>query len=59
MENNTPYKVVGIGIDRMQSHNRAVRTLSNIWHIPDIKKNLISLVLLMLKGTSVLVKVEL
>ena len=42
MRNNMLYKAIGIGsIIRM--HDGIVRMLSNIRHVPDLKKNLISL----------------
>jgi len=43
MGNDVVYKIVGIGTIRMKMHDGIVRTLTNVWHIPDLKKNLISL----------------
>jgi hypothetical protein len=43
MGNNVPCKIVGIGIIRIMMHDGIVRTLANVPHIPDLKKNLISL----------------
>ena len=52
MENNTSCKVVGIGTIRIKSHDGIMRTLSNVRHIPDLKKNMISLGTLDAKGYS-------
>jgi len=41
--NNMSCKVVGIGSIRIKMHDGVVRTLTNVRHIPDLKKNLISL----------------
>jgi len=43
MGNNMSCKVVGIGSIRIKMHDGVVRTLTNVRHIPDLKKNLISL----------------
>ena len=43
MGSNTSCKVVGIGTIQIKSHDGTVRTLSNVMHIPNLKKNLISL----------------
>jgi hypothetical protein len=43
MGNNVAYKIVGIGTIRIRVHDGIVRTLTNVRHIPDLKKNLISL----------------
>lgn len=37
MGNHIPYKLVG------RMHNGIVRTLSDVWHVLDLRKNLISL----------------
>ena len=42
--------VLGIEIVRIKSHDGIVRTLSNVWHILDLKKNMISLGTLDAKG---------
>jgi hypothetical protein len=44
MGNNVAYKIVGIGTIKIRMHDRIVRTiLKNVRHMPDLKKNLISL----------------
>ena len=44
MGNDHPCQVAGIGSVRIRMFDGAVRTVSNVRHIPDMKKNLISLV---------------
>ena len=43
MKNNMSCKTIGIGSIKIRMHDDIVRTLSNIQHVPDLKKNLISL----------------
>ena len=43
MGNDAVCKVVGIGTVRIKCHDKAVRTLTEVRHIPDLKRNLISL----------------
>ena len=43
MGNNTSCKVVGIGIVHIKMFDRVVRTLGDIRHVLDWKRNLISL----------------
>ena len=43
MRKNMSCKVIGIGAVRIKMHDRVVRTLTEVRHIPDLKKNLISL----------------
>jgi hypothetical protein len=43
MGNDVACKIVGIGTIRIRMHDGIVRTLTNVRHIPDLKKNLISL----------------
>ena len=38
--NNTSYKIVGIETVQIKSHDGTVRTLSNVQHILDLKKNI-------------------
>ena len=38
-----PCKIIGIGSIKIMMHDGIVRTLSNVWHVPDLKKNLNSL----------------
>ena len=44
MGNNASSKIVGIGSVRVRCHDGIVRTITEVRHIPDEKKNLISLV---------------
>ncbi|GJY08330.1 retrovirus-related pol polyprotein from transposon TNT 1-94 [Tanacetum coccineum] len=50
MGNDSPCKVVGIGTIRIKMHDGVVRTLTNVRHVLDLKKNLISLGVLDSKG---------
>ena len=43
MGNNISCKVIGIGTVQIKMHDGVVRTLTDVRHIPDLKKNLISL----------------
>ncbi|GJV59270.1 transposable element [Tanacetum coccineum] len=43
MGNDSPCKVVGIGTIRIKMHDGVVRTLTDVRHVPDLKKNLNSL----------------
>jgi len=43
MGNNMTCKVVGIGTVRIKMYDGVVRTLSDVLHMPDLKKNLLSL----------------
>ena len=43
MGNDVAYKVVGIGIIRIKKHDGIVRTLTDVRHVPNLKKILISL----------------
>ena len=38
-----PCKTICIGLIRIRMHDNIVRTLDNVWHVPDLKKNLDSL----------------
>ena len=58
MGNNASCKVVGIGTVRIRMFDGVVRTLGDIKHAPDLKRNVISLSTLDKKGTNTLVKVE-
>lgn len=59
MGNNMACKTVGMGTVQVKIHNGIVRTLSNIRHVPDLKKNLISLGTLDSMVASLQLKVEL
>ena len=50
MGNNASSKVAGIGTVRIRMFDGVVRTLGDIRHVPDLKKNLISLSNLDAKG---------
>ena len=43
MGNNMAYKTVGVGTIQLRMHDGVVRTLSGVRHVPDLKKNLMSL----------------
>ncbi|KAH0764779.1 hypothetical protein KY285_000650 [Solanum tuberosum] len=50
MSNNATCKIVGIGSVRVRCHDGTVRTITEVCHIPDLKKKLISLGTLDKKG---------
>jgi len=50
MGNNTQCNVTEIGTVKIKTHDGAVKTLSNVCHVPDLKRNLISLGTLQSKG---------
>ena len=58
MGNNMTCKVLGIGTGRIKMYDGVVRILSNVCHVPYLRKNLLSWVYSILKGTNTLVKVE-
>ena len=41
--NNMSYKVVGVGTVRIKIYDSVVRTLTDVRHVPDLRKSLISL----------------
>jgi len=43
MKNDMAYKTIGIGSIKIWTHDGVVRTLTNIRHVLELKKNLISL----------------
>ena len=43
MGNDAPCKVVGIGTVQIKMHDGVVRTITDIRHVQDLKRNLISL----------------
>jgi len=43
MGNNAQCNVTGIDTVKIKTHDGIVKTLSNVCHIPDLKRNLISL----------------
>lgn len=43
MGNNVSCKVVGIGTVRITMHDGIIKSLTNIQHVPELKKTLISL----------------
>ena len=58
MKNDTVCKTVGIGNIRMRMFDGHVQTLTNVRHVPDLKKNLHSLGALKAQGKSFLVQME-
>ena len=50
MRNNTPCKIASIGIVKIKMFDGVVRTLSDVSHVPNLKRNLISLNTLDAKG---------
>ena len=43
MGNNAQCKAIGKGTIRIKMHDGMIRTLTNVRHVPDLKRNLISL----------------
>lgn len=56
MGNNASYKVTKIGFIRLKIHNGIIRELPNVRHVPELKRNLISLSILNEVGCSIRVK---
>ncbi|KAG8489926.1 hypothetical protein CXB51_015938 [Gossypium anomalum] len=50
MGNDSSSKVIGIGTVKIKMHDGTIRTLSDVRYVPDLRKNLISLSILDLKG---------
>ena len=50
MGNNASCKIAGIGMVKIKMFDEFLRTLSDVRHIPNLKRNLISLSTLDLKG---------
>ncbi|KAK5795348.1 hypothetical protein PVK06_036610 [Gossypium arboreum] len=50
MGNNASYKIAGVGTIKIKMFHGVVRTLSDVRHIPELKRNLISLSTLDSKG---------
>ncbi|KAG8489574.1 hypothetical protein CXB51_017804 [Gossypium anomalum] len=50
MGNDSSSKVIGIGTVKIRIYDGTIRTLSDVRYIPDLRKNLISLSILDLKG---------
>ena len=52
-------KTIRIGTIKIRMHDGVVRILTNVWHVPELKENLISFgIRLLTKVTSILVKVN-
>jgi hypothetical protein len=43
MGNGVACKIVGVGAVRIRMHDKIVRTLKNVRHVPDLNKSIISL----------------
>nr|KYP35897.1 Retrovirus-related Pol polyprotein from transposon TNT 1-94 [Cajanus cajan] len=50
MGNDMPCKIVGIGTIQIRMHDGVIRTLIEVRHVPDLKKNLIFVGVLDFKG---------
>ncbi|KAG8500272.1 hypothetical protein CXB51_004359 [Gossypium anomalum] len=50
MGNNTSFKITGVGTIKVKMFDGVVRTLSDVRHVPELKRNLISLSTLDSKG---------
>ncbi|KAG9455031.1 hypothetical protein H6P81_007935 [Aristolochia fimbriata] len=50
MGNDNPCKTAGIGSIKLQNHDGSIRILRDVWYVPKLKKNLISLGTLEAKG---------
>ena len=51
--NDSSSKVIGIGTVKIKMHDGTIRTLSDVRYVPDLRKNLISLSILDLKGCKI------
>ena len=59
LENNKSYKVVGVGTIRIKIYNGVIRTLTNVRHVPYLKKkSIVSLAFSTHKVISILLEVE-
>lgn len=58
MSDNSPYKIADIGSIQIKLFDSTIITLSDVRHIPGLKRNFISLSTLDAKGTSIQVDVE-
>lgn len=58
MANDTSYKIKGIDEVQLQIHDRTTRRLTYVWFVPDIKKNLISLAILVGKDLYITFKYQ-
>ncbi|KAA3467431.1 Retrovirus-related Pol polyprotein from transposon TNT 1-94 [Gossypium australe] len=56
MWNNSSYKIISIGTVQIRMHNKIIRTLSGVRHVPDLKKNLISLSMLDLNDCRIIIE---
>nr|GEY18995.1 hypothetical protein [Tanacetum cinerariifolium] len=54
MGNDSPCKVVGIGTIQIKMHDGVIRILTDVHHVPDLKKNSISLGVLDSKGETII-----
>ena len=50
LENNMSCKVIGVGTVRIKMFNGIVRTFTNVRHVPNLKKSLVSLGILDSQG---------
>ncbi|KAG8475541.1 hypothetical protein CXB51_032350 [Gossypium anomalum] len=53
MGNDSSSKVIGIGTVKIKMHDGTIKTLSDVRYVPDLRKNLISLSILDLKGCKI------
>jgi hypothetical protein len=58
MGNNNPCKTIGVGSVKIKMFDGIIRTLTDVRHVPKLKKNLISLGVLDSGGHKFTVKVE-
>ena len=54
LANNQPCKVAGIGSISLKNHDGSTRVLKDVWYIPNLEKNLISLGTLESKGFTII-----
>lgn len=58
MGNNMPCKAIGIWMIKIKIYVKVLRTLTDIWHVPELWKNLISLGVLDFNGYKVIIENE-
>lgn len=58
MGNNSIFRIIGIGNVSLKLHNGSIRVIKQVRHVPDLKRNLISLGMLDQIGCSIKLESE-
>ncbi|KAA3470800.1 Retrovirus-related Pol polyprotein from transposon TNT 1-94 [Gossypium australe] len=56
MGNKSPCKITGIGTIQIRMHDEIIKTLSHVKHVPNLKKNIVSLGILELNGCRIVIE---